>query len=148
MGKSQRIPLSRTLAARLAAVFGIITAASWGPLSNTLKLIETSEQGESSIRVVLAQSYSLERAAKSKQPKPATTTDSKTQAPQTERILNAVPDNLESAHSVHFDLEPFTAAPQIAFFIGAAETRHAVYAFELPPQPPPDRSLPRGPPAA
>ena len=125
----------------------MLVAASWGPLSHTLKLVETSERGERSIRVVLAQDYSLRAAQREKLASNAAKSHAKKDSSQTERLLNAVPDNLEAAQAVHFDID----APVIPVPIARIENdvgRHTAFEFSLPYTHPPDDTLARGPPMA
>ena len=149
MAKSSR-QLSRRLGARLVAWLGIVLAVSWGPLSHTLKFLEVSESGEHSVRVVLASDYSRLQAKKTAQDakKDCTKPDSKDDGSKTERLLNAVPDTLEAAQAIHFELNAAPHAPELIVFIATAETRHAAYAPLIAESPPPDQTLARGPPLA
>ncbi len=94
---------SKRLSARVLAALGIVLAVSWGPLSHTLRLVETRHNGEQSFRIVLASDCPFERlqtATQKNAPKPGANSEKKT----TERLLNVVPDTLESAQTIHFDL--------------------------------------------
>lgn len=142
-------PFHTALSTRFVALLGVIVAASWGPLSHTLKLVEVSECGESSVRVVLAKDYVRQQAAKAtaKAQTDSTKTDAKKDSARTERLLNAVPDNLEAAQGIHFELD----APLILFTVAPVEVdvaRYASFEFSLPYTHPPDDTLARGPPMA
>src|SRR5438552_2832333 len=141
---SNAVHFSRRPYMRCTAALGVLMAASWGPLAHTLKFVETSERGERTVRVVLAQSYAAqhENKAQSKNAKP----DAKKDSSHSERLLNAVPDSLEAAQSIHFEFE----APELPVAIALAdrgEAQREAFEFAIPYTQPPDISLARGPPA-
>jgi len=99
---------SRSPGARLTAALCILLAASWGPFSQTLRLIEVSDVGkpgaEPSIRIVFARDLIHAKHTAKSASNAGAKPDAKSENTTTERLLNAVPETLEAAHSIHFDL--------------------------------------------
>ena len=87
----------RGWSARCIAVLAAVVAASWGPTAHSLRIaVSVSPDAVSSCRLVLLSSCENSKSKKSG-------------APKTERgnvrLFNAVPENLECAQPVHFDLD-------------------------------------------
>ena len=149
-------PFARRFSTRLAATLGIILAASWGPLSHAFRFIEVSEVGESgnpeatrTVRIVLARDCAFE--SDSHKSKPASRTSkpkSDSEKPTTERLLNAAPETLEFAQSIHFDLSGVPAPLRISAWIGAPEVHSSPYDGRLSESSDGVAHFARGPPTA
>ncbi len=147
MRQSSSPQFSRRLSVRLVAFVGILLAASWGPLSQTLRLVEVCESGktgaECSFRVVLSRACPFDHLQK-KSHAPEKNSEKST----TERLLSTAPDTLESAQSIHFDLGSPPIAEVIAPESECADAR-GVPALEWRPDFLPVELLPaRAPPIA
>lgn len=93
----------RGWSARCIAVLAAVVAASWGPTGHSLRVaVSVSPDAVSSCRLVFASACENSKSKKSG-------------APKTERsnvrLFNAVPESLECAQPLHFDLDQ---APPIA----------------------------------
>lgn len=149
-------PFARRFSTRLAATLGIILAASWGPLSHAFRFIEVSEIGESgnpeatrTIRIVLARDCALDTdSPKSKPLSHNSKPKSDSEKPTTERLLNAAPETLEFAQSIHFDLGGVPAPPFVSAWIGAAEVHDSSYDGRLSESSDVVAHSARGPPTA
>lgn len=134
MNSSATTPFNRRLGARLTAALGIFLAASWGPFSQTLRLIEVSESGkpgaERSFRIVLARDCALFNTQQ--RTKNGTKQNSKSENKTTERLLNAVPEVLESAQSIHFDLSGAPISASVSAWIDSVEISRPVFSGDLP----------------
>ena len=138
MNQPTPTPLNRRLGARLTAALGIFLAASWGPFSQTLRLIEVSESGkpgaESSFRIVLACDCNFinARQCANSVSKTGAKQHSRSENKTTERLLNAVPETLESAQSIHFDLSGAPVAARVSAWIESEEIARPVFNSHLP----------------
>ncbi len=140
MSPSTPQPFARRLSTRLVAALGIALAASWGPLSLAFRLIEVSEvsasgkpESQRSVRIVLARGCVIETAprktknAQQNSSKPTSENEKQT----TERVLNAAPETLESAQSIHFDTSDVPAPVHASARISSPVIHAPVYIRRL-----------------
>lgn len=121
---SSRRPLIKW-GVRLIATLSVVLVASWGTLAHTLRLQECESNGAMpQFKLVLAHDECVSKKVHTRSSEKVSGGKTAPESPKSELMLNAVSENLETAHGVTFEID---GAPEVEVSKKVAESHKLVF---------------------